>query len=41
MFHDAVRRRRDEEGLLKIEGVLEASTLSQVIGFCITRDILM
>ena len=37
VFHDAVGRRGDEEGWLKIE----ASGLSQVIGFFITYNILM
>ena len=35
-FHDALGRRRDEEGLLKSEGVLDASGLGRVIGFFIT-----
>ena len=41
VFHDAIWRRGDIGRKFKIEGVLEASSLSQVIGFFIAWNILM
>ena len=41
VVHDTVGHRRDGKGMLKIEAVLEASSLGHIISIFITRNVLM